>query len=322
MASIGGSSDVSSRYALRSTSLSSTHVSTQSSPVETSPLEGKADAPIYRFTGIPDLRKHVRLQSDTLLAGRTSQQYLVFLGVTKKDLARIDRQRASIGKHTRMTHYTDLDLLIIKLMPSAEHETVHIALSDEVNHKLEGMGLPRRSLVGLGATTCVGHNSSKEGDSTYKPRCRDRKVDCPTIVFEAGLFKSLAGLRTDAQWWLTNSRGEVKIVIVISIVPDERSLRIEQWCMSLPTRPKPATRAFSNANSPLVPMSIQELTVIQNPPIPPLPGTIPTYAVTGAPLTLEFEKLLLRAPVPPEGNVILTVADLQAFAWGFWSVLK
>jgi Fe2+ transport system protein FeoA len=69
----------------------------------------------------------------------------VFLGVTKDHLAQIDRQRAKTGKHTRMTHYTDTDELIIKL-PTIEHETAHISLSDEVNHKLEGMGLARRSL--------------------------------------------------------------------------------------------------------------------------------------------------------------------------------
>jgi hypothetical protein len=69
-------------------------------------------------------------------------------------------------------------------------------------------------------------------------------------------------------------------------------------------------------------MKIQALTVIQDPSIPPLLGTISTYTVTGAPLTLEFEKLLLRAPVLPEGNVILTAADLQAWAEEFWSMFK
>src|SRR5271156_4468296 len=144
MASYGGSSDVSWGDTLSSESRSSG--STSNAPVETSSLEGQVDTPIYRFTGIPDLRGRVDSQSKALLAGRTTQQYLVFRGVTKDDLARIDRQRANIGKHTRMTHYTDTDLLITKLMPSGEHEAAHITLADEVNRKLEEMGLPRRSL--------------------------------------------------------------------------------------------------------------------------------------------------------------------------------
>ena len=319
MATYGGSSDVSSGYIVRSKSSSSTHVSTNSSPVEASPLEGQVDAPIYQFAGIPDLRKHVDSQSNALVAGYTTQQYLIFRGVIKDNLARIDRQRASIGKHTRMTHYTDTDLLVIKLMPSGEHEAAHITLADEVNDKLRGMGLPKRSLIPLGAKRYVGTNSSKEGDSTYKPMSRSQKDDWPTIVFEAGLSESLTGLRRDAQWWLINSGGEVKIAIVISIVLAEKSLRIEKWCLSTP--PWRATRAHPNTNTP-VPMKMQELTVIQDPLIPPLPGTIPTYTATGAPLTLEFEKLLLRAPVLPEGNVIFTAADLRAWAGDFWSAFR
>jgi hypothetical protein len=324
-ATYGGSSDVSLGYTLRSGSRSSTDVSTESSPVETSPPEGYADAPLYRFTGIPDLQNRVDSVYDALRAGRTTQQYLVFRGVTKDHLARIDRQRVKVGNHTRMTHYTDTDLLIIKV-PSAEHEAAHLTLSDKVNHKLEGMGLARLSLWPCGSTTYHGFSSSKEGDSAYKPRCRHGRGEWPTLVIEAGFSETLTKLRTDAQWWLTNSRGAVKIVIVVWIKPVEKSLWIEQWCMPLPIRPGPVTRAHSIANTnananTTVPMKIQELTVIQDPPIPPLPGTIATYTVTGAPLILDFDELLLRAPVPPEGNVILTAADLQAWAEDFWFML-
>jgi hypothetical protein len=136
MATYSGCSDVSSGYTVTSRPPKSTHVSTKSSPVKTSPLDGLADTSIYRFTGISDLRKRVGLQSDALVAGRINQQHLVFRGVTKDDLARIDRQRVSIGKHTRMTHYTDTDLLIIKLMPLAEHEAAHTTLAEEVIDKL------------------------------------------------------------------------------------------------------------------------------------------------------------------------------------------
>src|SRR2546423_3787940 len=75
--------------------------------------------------------------------------------------------------------------------------------------------------------------------------------------------------------------------------------------LPLPIRLGPVTRARSTANvnvnanakaNTTVPVKIQELTVVQDSPIPHPSGTIPTYTVTGAPLTLEFEKLLLRAP--------------------------
>jgi hypothetical protein len=121
----------------------------ETSPVETSPLEGQADAPIYRFTEISDLRKRVHSQSDALVAGRITQQYLVFRGVIKDNLIQIDHQRISIGKHTRIIYYTDIDLLVIKLMPSGKHEAAYISLAYEVNDKLRGMDLPKQSLYGV-----------------------------------------------------------------------------------------------------------------------------------------------------------------------------
>jgi hypothetical protein len=314
MATLGGSGDVSYEYFLRSGPRLSTHVSTKSSPVEISPPKGYEEAPIYQFTGIPDLRKRIQSLAHELVAGRTTEQHLIFRGVTKDHLAQIDYQRASIGKGTRMTHYADIDLLIVKV-PSAKHEGAHLTLSDEVNEKLRGMGLPKRSLWPCGGTKYDGFSSSKEGDSTYRPKCRPGEREWPTLVIEAGLSEPLAKLRTDAEWWLTNSKGDVKITIIISINPAQKSLWIEKWYLQPPRPAAPVTRA----NAP-VPTKIQELTIIQNPPIPTPPGNITTYTVTGAPLILEFEKLLLRVPVPPEGHVIFTAADLQAWADEFWSM--
>jgi hypothetical protein len=41
-------------------------------------------------------------------------------------------------------------------------------------------------------------------------------------------LKRLAKLRTDADWWLTNSEGEVKIATIIWIERVAKSLRIEK----------------------------------------------------------------------------------------------
>ncbi|KIX00327.1 uncharacterized protein Z518_10466 [Rhinocladiella mackenziei CBS 650.93] len=298
---------------------------------ETSPMEGLLEAPIHRFTGIRNLQKDVRSQSAELQAGRSNQQYLIFRGVTKRHLAEIDRKRASIGKHTRMTHHTNTDLLIVKLMPSAKHEAAHLTLADDLNHKLEGMGIPKRSLFPLGGTRFSGSSSSKEGDAANKPRSRSQETDWPTIVFESGLSETLARLRHDAGWWLANSEGSVKIVIIISITPEEKRLQVEKWCLSQATTQRPTTRAHPNP-SPLVPTRMQEITITQNPTSTTnstaQPGTTiqqstaTSCTVAGAPLILEFEKLLLRAPVPPEDNVILTATDLSDWANDFWSILR
>jgi len=76
---------------------------------------------------------------------------------------------------------------------------------------------------------------------TERLRCRDRRGDWPTIQVheaEAGLSQSLSSLRASAQWWLSNSRGPVKIVVLVTIRQEENSLRIERWCMNTSHRQK------------------------------------------------------------------------------------
>jgi hypothetical protein len=136
-----------------------------------------------------------------LQAGESNQQYLVFNRVTQDTLDKIDnaRENGRIQKCTRMTHYSDTDLPIIKLMPSVAHERAHLDLAGEFLFKVAGMGLPKREIICAGAGRQEGTSSSKEGDSTFKPSSfREKDTDWPTIVFEAGLSESLGRLRTDA----------------------------------------------------------------------------------------------------------------------------
>ncbi|OCK74075.1 hypothetical protein K432DRAFT_430233 [Lepidopterella palustris CBS 459.81] len=355
MAAYFGSCDAPYAYTARSRLPPSTGASTETSPAEILPMEGLQDVPIHQYTGIRNLQQRVRSQSAKLLAGCSNLQYLIFRGVTKDRLAQIDSKRASIGKHTRMTHYMDTDLLIVKLMPLAKHETAHLTLADDLRSTFVRMGLPIHSLHPLGGTTFFGPTSSKEGDSAYKPLSREQETDWPIIVFESGLSERFTRLRHDAQWWLTNSGGDVKIAIIILITPAEKRLQVEKWCLSPATGYRPETRAYQNPN-PLVPTRMQTITITQNPATPPnptaqpgttvqpstiahprttaqpsaiappsftiQPGATASYAVIGAPLTLEFQNLLLRAPIPPEGDIVFTTADLSLWADRFWKCVK
>jgi len=204
------------------------------------------------------------------------------------------------------------------------------------------MGLSEDCLYPLGGTTFHSNNSSKEADSAFKPISRTQRTDWPTIVFESGLSKSLTHLRQDAQWWLNNSGGDVNIVIIISIALAVKRLRIEKWCLLPATGQMPATRTRQNPN-PLVPTNVQDVTITQNPTARPntaaqpnttaqpniaaqpggtiQPGPAPSYTATG-PLTLEFQSVFLRAPVPLESDVVFTVADLERWAGFFWGCVK
>jgi len=284
-------------------------------PSETSPLKGLQDVPIHQYKGIRDLQQRVQAQSAELQAGHSKQQYLVFQGVTKQQLAKIDRERDSIGWHTRITHYTSINLLIIKLTPSVQHELAHSALADLLTFRLSFMGFNEPPLNRVGAARFDGNQSSKEGDSAYKPDSRNRKDDWPTIVFESGFSETLTKLRNDAQWWLTNSQGDVRIVVIVLARPEHKTLRVEKWCLA-PPQPRRSPRLNPGAQ---VPTRVQEILVTQNPPAHP--GGASTYTVTGAPLTLEFQEMFLRAPAPPESDVTFTTADLSRWATRYWNIM-
>jgi len=82
---------------------------------------------------------------------------------------------------------------------------------------------------------------------------------------------------------------------------------IEKWCLALPANPNPA-------NTP-VPTKVHEIIVIENPTAPPLPHS---YTITGAPLIVEFNKMFLRQPIPPEHNIVLTQANLWDLVESVW----
>jgi hypothetical protein len=250
-----------------------------------------------------------------LKADGSNQQYLVFRGISPTDLAKLDRVRP---KYTRVTYHKDINLLIIKLMPTAKHEAAHVNFSRRIDYKIYGMGMSASDLEGTGATRFEGSSTSKEGDSSFKPPCRDNDDDLPTIVIESGYSEPLERLQSGAKWWLASSKKptgggvmKVMIVVIISIKKEKKSLQIEKW-ENVPQDPgRPVTRA----NGP-VPTLVHEITISSN------AGTSTPNQVTGAPLVLQYEKIFLRDPIPPQTDLIFTANDLADFATKLWMHFK
>src|SRR6266705_920142 len=86
---------------------------------------------------------------------------------------------------------------------------------------------------------------------------RPNGADWPTLVFEAGVFESLQKLKNDARWWLSNSGGQVKIVLIFSVQRESRTIQIERW------ENGPVT---TRVNQPLaqVPTQVQQIIIDPN----------------------------------------------------------
>jgi hypothetical protein len=102
------------------------------------------------------------------------------------------------------------------------------------------------SVVSTGtARFLVPGKRSKEADDGIMPATRGA-LSWPSVVFEVGCLETMPALRCDAAWWLLNSNGETRMVVVIKITSYPFSLFLECWEMvpnpiGRPTRRNPAT---------------------------------------------------------------------------------
>jgi hypothetical protein len=267
----------------------------------TPPSHGFANLNICKYTGIAHLKEVIKSQSQKIQEGLSHEQYLGFQPVTKDEMKTIDILHASIGKSIRFRYFHDTSLLITKLMPTSALETSHAGFGMLIFLRTMKMGIPEGELWSMAASTyyAENHRSSKEGDTSFKPCSRPKATDWPSIVIESGFSESLQGLRSDANWWLTNSHDGVKIVILIALEMATKSIQMEKWLLA------PA----ANGNGPVA-TKAQEVVIL------------PTSSVTGAPLTLEFENIHLRPPTGQEKDIVLTAGELSKWADHFWGIVQ
>ena len=156
-------------------------------------------------------------------------QYVMFAPLTRDGFEIINRHRNTDRKGLLFMYLEGEEALIVKIPPGLVYA---IACNDFLRcilDKVAGMGLDR-TLADLRKAPHQGIRSLKEADSVFRPRLvRPSPTDWPTLVIESGIHISLKCLRADCRWWLENSMGEVKIVLLLSISEAERKIHLEQW---------------------------------------------------------------------------------------------
>ncbi len=258
------------------------------------------------FRDTKEFKKIVDRASDALLTQSSKQQFLSFAHVSQQDLTQLDASRHKIGRHLRMTYYNHYDVLIVKLMPGLLHENPFWDFSRFMDLKMTRMKVTPFDLYGMGAVRMNGNNSSKEADAAFKPiPIRSSGDSWPSIVLECGLSESLRHLRMNAHWWFTHSNGDVRIVLLFSVLSSSQELVIEKWELIQASRP--VTRASSsNPSFAIVPACVKTV-------------QITSTMITGAPLVLEFDKVFLRPPTNAEEDFIFTTQEFREWADRFWA---
>ncbi|KAN0075134.1 hypothetical protein V8E54_007745 [Elaphomyces granulatus] len=234
-------------------------------------------------------------------------QHVAVGGISQGLFNRIESGRLGHGSSIRLTYFGDIETMIVKLV-SEPHERAHRTLGRQIEHRMfHPMQLSFSEFLDIGSSKYTGQNqSAKEGDTAWKNiLLRPKQGDWPCVVIEAGLSESLPRLRVDASWWIQNSGGQVKMVLLIWIQPSLKKVAIEKW---IPTMPM--TRTSPRRPAQTYPICNAKISIDQS----QTPSTF-----QGPQLTLEFENLVGRPANPPlEGDVIFTHPDLDQWASSLW----
>jgi len=181
-------------------------------------------------------RKLARTVEKTFNSGTADQYFLHFHGVGDREFDMIERElrRVQLRNSVRFTFENSLDAAIIRITPGPEHSRVGINLYCEIIDKIASTpGHSRRSVEGLGATLFqVPGVRSKQGDESFGPRTRMGRNGWPSVMMEVGYAGREDFLRLDAQWWLINSAGRTRFVILVFVTKNPLALSIECWSMT------------------------------------------------------------------------------------------
>jgi hypothetical protein len=196
--------------------------------------------------------------SDRVFRGENSPQYIAITHIPREiSTMLLDKDRRIL--FNLLGHlYADFveETMIIKL-PSTVHDASFITFTQYFERKLVQLGLPFGELVAIGS----GWRSPRRGkelDESWYPRSRPF-LNPPSFVIEIGHSESRAQLWIDADFWLTQTNGRTKLVLLINLHPD-KSLALERW-EALPN-PRPARQAARAASRrEFIPNKVQDLTI-------------------------------------------------------------
>ncbi|EPS29982.1 hypothetical protein PDE_04932 [Penicillium oxalicum 114-2] len=158
-----------------------------------------------------------------------------------------------------------------------------------------------------------GAQGYKEPDGSWSPEevPAGRNPIWPSVVLEVGLSESRRKLRADAAWWLTNSAGQVNVVILIFINRAVAEIVFESVVLQQP----PTSLDLRSGRRQCQLETRQSITVTRPPggvnqPITTSPDTLP--------FTITFEELMCRSPLPPEADMAIPIAALEGIARNVW----
>jgi len=189
----------------------------------------------FEYQSAPEL---LRIIDNTVKSGSAKEYFLYFHGVTHDHLPELDREyyESNLQCTVLLTTENSLQALICRILPGGKHRTLMLNLCTEIRFKIAAIpGHAYDSIDSFGGKRFfLGNLRSKEGFETLGPETQIASSVWPPVVIEFGSSEGLDFLHLDAEWWLINSTGGARLVILIQLMTDPFALRIECWAMAAP----------------------------------------------------------------------------------------
>ena len=170
----------------------------------------------------------------TIDSGSAEEYFLYFYGINHSHLPKIDKdfQTCGLWCTVRFTTENSLSALICKVL-WGNLSMLGLNLWYEIGYKITTIpGHTRNSIRPFyGTRFYVSDIRSKEGHEAIAPVTRGARPAWPSVVMEVGSSESLEFLRLDAKWWLINSAGNTRFVMIVQLITDPFAIHIECWAM-------------------------------------------------------------------------------------------
>ena len=177
----------------------------------------------------------IRTIQTTSDSGSADEYFLYFYGVTHGHLREIYRE-FSMSEHRCTVLFTtenSLSALICRILPGGRHKTLIMNLGMKLASKMGSIpGRTWNSIEFIGGDRFgIPKVRSKEGHDALVPATRGKRPVWPSAMLEVGYSQALDFLRLDAKWWLINSGGKTRFVMIFQIMTEPFALHIECWAM-------------------------------------------------------------------------------------------
>ncbi|KAJ5762025.1 uncharacterized protein N7511_005407 [Penicillium nucicola] len=295
--------------------------SSELSPSEFPSVESEYEDPITQlareakqqpFITKESLQKSLEHRQRALQQDQTWDQYLVFTSVPAAQYSRLSDDRSRISKYSRLLYNAEMRILIAKVMPNPAHELAIRSFDSLIFLELRAMNV-HNDVWPFGSTTVTVGNWKKEADCCWAPASTNVRL---SFVVEVGLLESARRLALDARGWLETHSSSVKLVVTISIKPNNPEIVLHRWELvslghGVLTRSSPLS---ARRTASLKLSRTNDATIVTGESYMNGTNTATTQ------LDLSFDKVVGRPPHRPlEKDLKISEQELRSFAEKIWS---